>query len=102
MSGVAIMRYEKGQREPNKEVLEKISLALDVPPAELMGWDDFDKKHNANGEVTREVKAVGEVNACFGNNASRLLEDFISLNDMGQIKALDYVSDLSEHEKYRK
>ncbi|KXL52825.1 transcriptional repressor DicA [Anaerotignum neopropionicum] len=40
MSGVAIMRYEKGQREPNKNVVEKIAKALGVNPNFLMDWDE--------------------------------------------------------------
>lgn len=38
MSGVAIMRYEKGQREPSKEIIEKIADALNVHPNDLIGW----------------------------------------------------------------
>lgn len=37
VSGVAIMRYEKGQREPKLETIEKIANALEVSSYELQG-----------------------------------------------------------------
>lgn len=42
-TGVAIMRYEKGQREPSKEIIEKIANALNVHPNDLMGWETVNK-----------------------------------------------------------
>lgn len=39
LSGVAIMRYEKGQREPKSETLEKIALALGIKVFGLMRFD---------------------------------------------------------------
>lgn len=41
LSGVAIMRYEKGQREPNKSVIESIAKVLGVNPNFLMDWDEL-------------------------------------------------------------
>lgn len=52
-SGASIMRYEKGQRKPSKEIIEKIAIALDVSPTSLLGWDEFDKK---NPNIGKEVK----------------------------------------------
>lgn len=40
VSGVAIMRYEKGSREPRIEQLQRIANALGTIPAYLMGWKD--------------------------------------------------------------
>lgn len=39
MSGVAIMRYEKNQREPRQKALNKIAMVLGVSEAWLMGYD---------------------------------------------------------------
>lgn len=39
ISGVAIMRYEKGQRQPRFDQLEKIASTLDVSLAYLLGRD---------------------------------------------------------------
>ena len=38
VSGVAIMRYEKGSRQPRFEQLEAIAAALEVPVTALMGY----------------------------------------------------------------
>lgn len=49
VSGVAIMRYEKGQREPNLEMLHKIADALDVSVNDLLsGNDKFKKDFNVD------------------------------------------------------
>ena len=45
ISGVAVMRYEKGQREPKQETLLKISKALGVHLRDLIDqsiWEEFD------------------------------------------------------------
>lgn len=39
LSGVAIMRYEKGQREPKVETLEKIAFVLGVKVFSIMRFD---------------------------------------------------------------
>ena len=39
VTGVTIMRYEKGQREPSLEQLEKLGEALHVQPSKLVGWN---------------------------------------------------------------
>lgn len=41
LSGVAIMRYEKGLREPKLETLNKIAQALGVSTSYLLGIDDI-------------------------------------------------------------
>lgn len=38
LTGVAIMRYEKDQREPNMETIEKIANALTIHPTDLLNW----------------------------------------------------------------
>ncbi len=59
-TGASIMRYEKGQRKPSKEIIEKIALALDVSPATLLGWDEFDKKYpNMGKEVKQRESFIG-------------------------------------------
>ena len=36
----AIYNWENGNREPNKEMIEKIASLFDVSPADLMGWEN--------------------------------------------------------------
>ena len=57
LSGVAIMRYEKEQREPKQDILIKIAKALGVHLRDLANtsmWEEFDKEHpNMREEVAR-------------------------------------------------
>ena len=46
LSGVAIMRYEKGQREPNMETIEKIANVLNIHPIDLIGWKTVNEFEN--------------------------------------------------------
>ena len=39
ITGVAIMRYEKGQRNPKLETLQRIAAALNVPVSDLLEWE---------------------------------------------------------------
>jgi transcriptional regulator with XRE-family HTH domain len=57
-SGVAIMRYEKGERKVSLELVESIAKALDVSPFELMGAEYWDRKFP---EVAEEAKLFEEL-----------------------------------------
>ncbi|MCQ2442579.1 MAG: helix-turn-helix transcriptional regulator [Oscillospiraceae bacterium] len=39
VTGVTIMRYEKGQREPSLDQLQKLAEVLNVAPEYLVGWN---------------------------------------------------------------
>lgn len=45
VSGVAIMRYEKGLREPNINTLQKIAVALNVPVTQLLPLNETEKEN---------------------------------------------------------
>ena len=62
-SGVAIMRYEKGERKVSLELVESIAKALDVSPFELMGAEYWDRKFP---EVAEEAKLFEEFFRIFG------------------------------------
>lgn len=67
ISGVAIMRYEKGQREPKQETLIKIAKVLGVHLRDLLDqsiWEEFDRQH---------ADEIGETNKYL--SFLRLLED---------------------------
>lgn len=44
-SGVAIMRYEKGERKVSLELIESIAKVLDISPFDLMGAEYWDSKY---------------------------------------------------------
>ena len=56
ISGVAIMRYEKGQREAKLETVENIASALGVTAFDLMGIEYFDLKNPEAGRQYAEYE----------------------------------------------
>ncbi|MCG9969994.1 helix-turn-helix domain-containing protein [Pelotomaculum terephthalicicum JT] len=98
----SIRKYEKGLVQIPTDVLEQIASVLEVSPFNLMGADYWDLKYNADGKLATEVKLIEEVGFCFGEKAVQLLKTFESLNELGQSKALEYTTDLTEQQKYKK
>lgn len=97
ISRVAIGNYERNERTPTVDVLEKIAIALDVDPNYLMDWEE---KYNQGGKLADEVKLFEQIESLFGSNAVELLNSFKHLNEAGKNKAVSYVSDLCEIETY--
>jgi transcriptional regulator with XRE-family HTH domain len=91
VTGVAIMRYEKGQRQPRLAQLQAIASALGVPVQELISdWEAVDK------EEFKRVFIYGE------GIKDRIDAALDRLNDEGQEKAAERVEELTEIPKYQK
>lgn len=91
VTGVAIMRYEKGQRQPRLAQLQAIAAALGVPVQELISdWEAVDK------EEFKRVFIYGE------GIKDRIDAALDRLNDEGQEKAAERVEELTEIPKYQK
>lgn len=58
VTGVAVMRYEKGQRQPRIEQLNSIATALGVPTAELLG-QNHTSSEAWNTALNQKLAAVG-------------------------------------------
>lgn len=56
VSAPAIMRYEKGQREPSKEIIEKIAMALNISPVLLMNWDSWGEE--CVPDINKRIKEI--------------------------------------------
>lgn len=97
VSAPAIMRYEKGQREPNKEIIEKIATALNISPTSLMNWDSWDEE-----KLSKEVQVIEQISEVFGEHAVQVLQYFQELNDIGKEKAISDIADMTEIPKYKK
>lgn len=75
VSGVAIMRYEKGQRQPRYDQLQRIAKALDVSVHTLVDWDAVDKEEFKElfiyGEAPNSDFAEGQTGrpACFNKKS---------------------------------
>ena len=96
LSGVTIMRYEKDQREPSKDVIQKIANALETTPIKLMGWDE---KYNPNGKLSSEVKLIEQIKDLYGKDSAELLHFYSLLDDQGKEKAYSYIEYLVEQQK---
>ena len=65
VSGVTIMRYEKGTREPKLETIKKIANALKIPVSDLIDINSpiIDKATNRfiSGKHPEEVETYGDI-----------------------------------------
>lgn len=97
LSGVAIMRYEKGQREPNRETIEKIATALEVTPSQIYGWDE---KYNKDGQLAQDVKQYEQFEKVFnsdmGNMLKFLIEQLEGDNHLLKFEGIDLDDELRE------
>lgn len=64
-----------------------------------MNWD---AEFNPEGKLAKEVKTLDDISEQYGKEAVQMLELFSQLNAVGMVKALEYTSDLTEQEKYKK
>lgn len=94
VTGVAIMRYEKGQRQPRLAQLQAIASALGVPVQDLISdWEAVDKE---------EFKDVFIYGKGLTTPKDRIDAALDQLNDEGQEKAAERVEELTEIPKYQK
>mgnify|MGYP000268651141 FL=1 len=65
VSGVTIMRYEKGTREPKLETIKKIANALKIPVSDLININSpiIDKATNRfiSGKHPEEIETYGDI-----------------------------------------
>ena len=104
LSGIAeitIRKYENNERNPKKEQIEKIAKALNMNPFEIMGYDYWDESKDVK-KLATEVKLLNDIEKEYGSKSAILIENYNLLNEIGKEKALEYVSDLSEQDKYKK
>ena len=86
----AITKVEKGQRDINQSKIVDYAKALNTTPAYLMGWSEA-------VEPTYEQK-----NAHPNEGEQKLIDNYRQLNEEGQDKASEYVSDLVATGRYIK
>ncbi len=82
-----VQRWESGNiTNMRRDKLAKLAKALEVSPAQLMGWED-----------EKEIQPPALTSA-----ESVLLSDFRLLNDRGQNEALFQLRHLAETDEYKK
>lgn len=118
VSQAMIAQYEKGDRNPKKETIEKIAIALELPTSEFLGyntnlsWIDIFSGGAAYrdlvlNEVLEKTELTEEdlenmLETNLGNKEEELLTNYRKLNDKGQEKAVDQVEMLTKIEEYTK
>lgn len=101
VSGVAVMRYEKGQRQPSLAQLAKIAKTLGVSTMELLNLTpEYDTPEN-RAIVEAGVNAAVETMAAFEQDKKLQLEIlFDRLNQTGKAEAVKRVGELTQIPKY--
>lgn len=101
---VQIRKYERGEVTPKMDTIKKIADGIGITPFELVGveWADMQLGKEGLSELRTGINNLESVEAMFGEKAAELVGHFTGLNDLGQAKALEYVSDLTEQPKYEK
>jgi transcriptional regulator with XRE-family HTH domain len=94
ISITSIQKYEYGQNKPKIENIQKIAEALGVRPSELIGIEYYDSVFDSK-KLANESKTLDDVAKYLGEQPSHLLETFLSLDETGQQRALEFLDLLS-------
>lgn len=126
----SVQKYELGLTEPPMSVIEKIAIALKIPVAQLVGWEEVTQQRQESGisiedialefDIPPEIlyqweKSPELVNPEFISkyqqvfqmleqikNKNALIAAFDSLNKTGQQEAVKRIEELTEIPKYQK
>lgn len=94
-----LSQYINDKVQPGQDKLSILGMALKVSEAWLMGFDvPMEPVSLGSGLSTAPSSPVAPVQ--LRSDESELLDKYNMLNDLGRSKAYDYVSDLTENEKY--
>ena len=97
----SVRKYEKGLIDVPNEVITKIAKVLEVLPADLLPFDEWDEEFNVE-QISEEVKIIEAVQKIFGKETVDLIEHYMKLNDAGKQKILNLIEDLTQIPKYTK
>lgn len=97
-----ISQYMKGLYEPKPQALFAIAAALNVNSEWLTGNSDEMETQTEEQRIATQVQFLETFRTLYGSKAVELLNDFSELNETGQKKALDNLSDLLKIEQYCK
>lgn len=126
----SVQKYELGLTEPPMSVIEKIAIALKIPVAQLVGWEEVTQQRQESGisiedialefDIPPEIlyqweKSPELVNPEFISkyqqvfqmleqikNKNALIAAFDSLNKTGQQEAVKRIEELTEIPRYQK
>ena len=118
VSQAMIAQYEKGDRTPKIETINKIAQALDINPSILIrcnnnvSWIDLfsgnaDFRNHILNEILEEVDITEDdlqniIETTQEDTEKELLFNYRKLNDKGQEKAIEHVEMLTKIDEYKK
>ena len=94
VSKSSVAMWETGQRLPSPELYEQIADFFNVDIDYLYGRSSIRQKIRFDED--------GNMQRTLHQDESDLLDDYQKLNAVGRKKARDYITDLTEQEKYTK
>ena len=96
----AVLKYEKGEVENlPKATIEKMAVLFGVSPAYIMCFDQWDENSEA---LSDEVALIERIQAKWGKDAVKLMDNFMQLNDEGRKSILNMIEDFAALPKYQK
>lgn len=107
VTGVSIMRYEKGERSPDYMTTCRLASALKLKIEDLMseaakGWYEAGYEEGYDFGYEEAVTVGEESNSIIGlDMETRLFRSLSCLNNTGQQKAIERVEELTEIPRYR-
>lgn len=102
MADSAIRRYENGKANPKLETVRRIADALGVSMSDLIDdWSIFSKAEIFEDLSDKEVDYAA-LDPRAAAKEHKILEKYRNLNNEGQNKAVEYVSDLAKIPSYQK
>lgn len=100
----SINKIESGKADISKTKLLKIAEFFNVSPSFLITGETLEAKFNKMFEcekLSKEVKLFENIEKLYGRKIADFLNDFMSLNTLGQEKVEDYITDLLALKRYK-
>lgn len=95
----AIVKYEKGEVENlPRSTIEKMAVLFGVSPAYIMCFDKWDENAEA---LSDEVKLIERIQAKWGKDMIRVMQNFCELNEAGQKTLVSISESLTELKKFK-
>jgi transcriptional regulator with XRE-family HTH domain len=87
----AIQKYEKGTVTNIPLItIERIANVFDVSPTYIVGWST-----EPSNPLAAEVRIIQGIKKFFGTDAVELLEIYVSLNNAGKKRLVQYAEDIA-------
>ena len=99
ISRATLYRYENGERQPRRDIIEKLANALDTTPAFLLG-DLSSQAHVPAGSIMSDVERHSFDLWIACSDEKDILFYYRMLNKRGRIIATERLKELTELPKY--